>query len=170
MHILLLVLIPILILIRYSILYPTPYYTILYHTILFYTLLYSTPLYSTLLHSTLLHSTLLYYTILYWVSLRAASLLQLLDVTLEEVHCLVHEGAGALEGGDLSGPGLGCTLFRLSTLELDERRHGYYRGLNNYINRRISHSGSRDQYDLKEIPEIVFCRILMLMWSFGALY
>ena len=42
------------------------------------------------------------------------------------------------------------------------------RGPTGHIDGRISHSGSKAQY-IREIPEIVFGRILVFMWSFGAL-
>ena len=41
------------------------------------------------------------------------------------------------------------------------------RGPKDHINIRISRSGSQAQY--KGIPEIMVGRILMFMWSFGAL-
>ena len=43
-----------------------------------------------------------------------------------------------------------------------------YWGPRDHINIRISHSGSKAQF--KGIPETLFWRILMFIWSFGALY
>ena len=42
-------------------------------------------------------------------------------------------------------------------------------GLNDHINRRISHSGSKAQYNTRGILEIMISRILVFMWSLEAL-
>ena len=44
----------------------------------------------------------------------------------------------------------------------------YYRGPEDHINTRILHSSS--QTPNKGIPEILRCRSLVFMWSFGPLY